>query len=204
MADPQDNKGKGPAQDAPDSAEKKNSGGTTNTTAEKHGKPKQKTIPSNMVDTLLKMNPSLASELAGMPKEKAVEVLSQMDVSDLLTGMSLGNKNQKDMASYKFWQTQPVPRFDEKGDLTEGPIKVINPEEVPKEPSPLIEGFEWVTLDLMNDEEVAELYDLLSNHYVEDDNAMFRFNYSRAFIHWYVFLQDQELDDKVLTSTLSC
>lgn len=186
MADPQDSKGKGPAQDAPDGADNKSSG----TLAEELGKSGQKTIPSGMVDTLLKMNPALAKELAGMPKEKAVEVLSKMDVSDLLTGMSLGNKNQKDMASYKFWQTQPVPRFDDQGDLTEGPIKVINPEEVSKDPSPLIEGFEWVTLDLMDDNEVAELYDLLSNHYVEDDNAMFRFNYSRAFLHWYVFSAD--------------
>ena len=24
---------------------------------------------------------------------------------------SVSGKNQKDMASYKFWQTQPVPRF---------------------------------------------------------------------------------------------
>jgi glycylpeptide N-tetradecanoyltransferase len=187
MADPQDSKGKGPAQDASDGAEKKSSGTTSKEIISELGKSGKKTIPSGMVDTLLKMNPALASELADMPKEKAVEVLSKMDVSELLTGMSLGNKNQKDMASYKFWQTQPVPRFDDKGDLTEGPIKVINPEEVSKDPSPLIEGFEWVTLDLTDDNEVAELYDLLSNHYVEDDNAMFRFNYSRAFLNWYAF-----------------
>lgn len=202
MADPQDTKGKGPAQDAPDGAENNNT--NKETTIKELGKPGQKTIPTEMVDTLLRMNPALANELAGMPKEKAVEVLSKMDVSDLLTGMSLGNKNQKDMASYKFWQTQPVPRFDDQeGDLTEGPIKVINPEEVSKDPSPLIEGFEWVTLDLMDDNEVAELYDLLSNHYVEDDNAMFRFNYSRAFLHWYVFSEHElDHDGTMLTSFL--
>lgn len=148
-----------------------------------------KTVTPQMLEALLSMNPALANELANMPHEKAVEALGKLDVADLLTGMSLGKRNQKDMASYKFWQTQPVPRFDDKDDLAEGPIKIINPEEVSKEPPQLIEGFEWVTLDVQDDKEVAELYELLSNHYVEDDNAMFRFNYSRAFLNWYVFLR---------------
>lgn len=30
-------------------------------------------------------------------------------------GQSVSGKNQKDMASYKFWQTQPVPRFGQSG-----------------------------------------------------------------------------------------
>ncbi|KAH8693726.1 peptide N-myristoyl transferase [Talaromyces proteolyticus] len=200
MADPQEDssKGKAPEQEPADNNNNDvpNPAGAEKPTDDKE-KPSlkdqlvgklssgaQKTIPPQMVDTLLRMNPALANELAGMPKDKAVEVLRNMDVADLLTGMSLGKKNQKDMASYKFWQTQPVPRFDDQGDIAEGPIKVIRPEEVPKEPSALIEGFEWVTLDLNDDKEVAELYDLLSNHYVEDDNAMFRFNYSRAFLNW--------------------
>lgn len=80
------------------------------------------------VEQLLEMNPSLKGEVAGMDNEKAAEALKKLDVSDLLTGMvcsiiltskecqlileqSVSGKNQKDMASYKFWQTQPVPRF---------------------------------------------------------------------------------------------
>ncbi|KAE8551731.1 hypothetical protein EYB25_005621 [Talaromyces marneffei] len=144
----------------------------------------EKNVTPQMLEALLSMNPALATELANMPHDKAVETLGKMDVADLLTGLSLGKKNVKDMASYKFWQTQPVPRFDDQENLAEGPIKIINPEEVSKEPPQLIEGFEWVTLDVEDDKEVAELYELLSNHYVEDDNAMFRFNYSRAFLNW--------------------
>lgn len=141
-----------------------------------------------MIDSLLRMNPALAGELAGMDKDKAAEMLTKMNIAELLTGLSIGKKNKKDMASYKFWQTQPVPRFDDKPDLQEGPIKIINPDEVSKEPYPLLDGFEWVTLDLTDEKEISELYDLLSNHYVEDDNAMFRFNYSRSFLKWYVSL----------------
>ena len=84
---------------------------------------------------------------------------------------SVSGKNQKNMASYKFWQTQPVPRFggfseleiepalakveiDETTENEEGPIKLIDPEQVPKEPYPLIEGFEWITMDLTKDAQV--------------------------------------------------
>lgn len=147
----------------------------------------EKKVPPQMIESLLRLNPALAGDLAGMDKDKAAETLQKMNITDLLTGLSLGSKNQKDMASYKFWATQPVPHFNEKEQPAEGPIKIIKPEEVPDEPYPLLEGFEWVTLDLTDDNEVAELYDLLSNYYVEDDNAMFRLKYSRSFLHWYAF-----------------
>lgn len=88
------------------------------------------------------------------------------------------------MASYKFWQTQPVPRLGEKSEIKEGPIKRIDPERVPKEPSALISGFEWVTMDLMDAKEIEEVYELLTHHYVEDNEALFRFNYSEAFLNW--------------------
>lgn len=143
-----------------------------------------------MIEPILEMNPALKAELAAMPQDKAAELLANMDVSQLLTGLSLGGKNQKDMASYKFWQTQPVPHFNDnssKKTATQGPIKIINPEEVPKNPDPFgVEGFEWCTLDLTDEGELKELYELLNNHYVEDDNAMFRFAYSQSFLHWYV------------------
>ena len=141
-------------------------------------------LTSGMVEQLLEMNPSLKSEVAGMDKEKAAEALKKLDVADLLTGMSVSGKNQKDMASYKFWQTQPVPRFDEAPKEEEGQIKVIDPAKVPKEPPPMLEGFEWVTMNLLDEKELQEVYDLLTGHYVEDEEAMFRFNYSLSFLRW--------------------
>lgn len=119
-----------------------------------------------------------------MDQGKAVDALRKMDVSELLTGLSLTGQNKKDMAAFKFWQTQPVPRFDDTSSTAGGPIKRIDPEQVSKEPDSLIEGFEWTTLDLTNEEELRELWDLLTYHYVEDDNAMFRFRYSKSFLHW--------------------
>ncbi|KAI9791549.1 MAG: glycylpeptide N-tetradecanoyltransferase [Piccolia ochrophora] len=141
-------------------------------------------LRGKVANHLLSNNPSLQREVAGMPEDKVQEMLQKLNVSDLLTGMAVGGKNQKDMASYKFWQTQPVPRFDEPVENEDGPITVIDPEKVPKEAAKLIEGFEWVTMDLTEETQLQELYELLNGHYVEDDEAMFRFNYSVPFLNW--------------------
>lgn len=141
-------------------------------------------LSSNAAQALMEMNPALKGELAGLDKDKAADIMRKMDISELLTGLAMNSKNQKDMASYKFWQTQPVIRFDDKGEIVDGPIKDIDIDRVPKTPDALLEGFEWVTLDLTDEKELQELYELLSDHYVEDGSALFRFNYSKDFLNW--------------------
>ena len=141
-------------------------------------------LTESMVEQILENNPSMKSEVAGLNKAKTAEKLNSLDAASLLTGMSISGKNTKDMASYKFWQTQPVPRFDEAPKTEEGPIKNINPDEVPKEPPPMLEGFEWVTMDLTQEKQLEEVYELLTGHYVEDNDAQFRFNYSVSFLDW--------------------
>lgn len=67
----------------------------------------------------------------------------------------------------------------------EGPIEPsAPPEKVRQEPLPLPSDFEWVTIDIDNSEELKEVYELLSENYVEDDDASLRFNYSADFLHW--------------------
>ena len=141
------------------------------------------------IDALLEMNPSLRGELSGLSPSQAQTLLSRMDPAQLMTGLSINSKNQKDMASYKFWQTQPVPRLDEAvnqpaSSIPDGPIKEVIPEKVPKEPAPLPDSYEWCELDLTSPTEIKEVYTLLSLHYVEDDAAMFRFSYSESFLNW--------------------
>ena len=34
--------------------------------------------------------------------------------------------------------------------------------------------------------QLEEVYELLTGHYVEDEESMFRFNYSVSFFNWYV------------------
>ncbi|KAL0219059.1 hypothetical protein P9112_004712 [Eukaryota sp. TZLM1-RC] len=84
-------------------------------------------------------------------------------------------------STHKFWNTQPV-RQEVSSAEEEGPIKI--PKEVSKTPLPLPPNFSWVTLDVTNTNDLTELYTLLSNHYVEDSDSLFRFNYSAEFLMW--------------------
>lgn len=52
---------------------------------------------------------------------------------------------------------------DERGTGEEGPIKPIDPDKVPKEPLPMMTGFEWVTMDLTSEEEVRLLSQTYGN-----------------------------------------
>ncbi|KAM7255520.1 hypothetical protein ACFE04_008418 [Oxalis oulophora] len=88
---------------------------------------------------------------------------------------------------HKFWETQPVGQFKDAGDssLTQGPIEPPIPiSQVKQEPYNLPNPYEWVTCDLDSEQMCTEVYTLLTNNYVEDDENMFRFNYSKEFLSW--------------------
>ena len=148
-------------------------------------------LTPEQIQELVALNPSLAQEVsqasgsANPTPEQTADLLKKMNLQEIMTGLAAGGKNAKDMGAYKFWQTQPVPRFGEDGEkLEEGPLKVQTVEEVSKDPASLVAGFEWVNVDLKSDEEIKEVYELLNGHYVEDDEAMFRFNYSPSILRW--------------------
>lgn len=145
-------------------------------------------LSQDHLNAVLDKNPALRNEFSGMSPEARTNLLRNMNLEELLTGMSLTGKNQKDMASFKFWQTQPVPRLDESASerlkLPDGPIKEIQPDQIAQTAAPLPTGFEWCELELTSEEELKEVYSLLNLHYVEDDKAMFRFDYSKSFLDW--------------------
>lgn len=106
------------------------------------------------------------------------------DILKLLAmGETLNESQQKQMKDYKFWKTQPVPSLDDKIDA-EGPIETKTPADVPAEPLPLLPEFTWSTIDITKDSELEEVYQLLYDHYVEDQDATFRFQYSHEFLRW--------------------
>lgn len=45
-------------------------------------------------------------------------------------------------------------------------------------------GFEWANVDITDKVQVDEVYKLLTQNYVEDDDNMFRFDYSIDFLQW--------------------
>lgn len=133
--------------------------------------------------------------------EQAASKVNAKNLQEVLKMMTLernstlqGQKDRQSTASvkeikdHKFWKTQPVMKADDSVPLTpdqEGPIQPnAPPEKVRQEPYPLPKEFEWVTVDIDDEVELKEVYDLLTANYVEDDDASLRFNYSADFLHW--------------------
>ena len=86
---------------------------------------------------------------------------------------------------HDFWHTQPVTKIYEpiqEGFNTEIETKTLK--DVQVECYQLPESYEWCNVDIKNPEQAQELYELLSNHYVEDDGGNFRFDYSVEFLTW--------------------
>jgi len=86
--------------------------------------------------------------------------------------------------SYQFWSTQPVPAIDEVVTTNEFISDDVPTSEVRQEPYSLPDGFKWDTLQLDDPLVLKEVYVLLNENYVEDDDNMFRFDYSPEFIGW--------------------
>ena len=103
---------------------------------------------------------------------------------------------------HKFWDSQPMlpketfkdPAAADKVDKNEpvNPIEDVN--KVRQEPYPMPAGFVWCELDMSNEEHIAELYKLLTENYVEDDDAMFRFDYGADFLRWALTVPDYRKD----------
>merc|ERR1719401_3145891 len=59
-----------------------------------------------------------------------------------------------------------------------------DPSEIRAEPYNMPKGFAWSEVDVTDPDQRTEIYDLLYQNYVEDDECMFRFDYSRDFLTW--------------------
>lgn len=145
-------------------------------------------LGKDQMSMLLDANPALKNQLLSKANNKAEleAMIKKLNINEMLTGLAPQGAT-KDMADHAFWKTQPVPSFDEmasKERIPDGPIKEIDIERVDKNPSPMYPGFEWVTMDLEDTKQLDEVYELLTNHYVEDKDATFRFKYSPSFLNW--------------------
>ncbi|CCF52880.1 hypothetical protein NDA11_006105 [Ustilago hordei] len=131
--------------------------------------------------------PSAASSVT---KSNLAKVMAMMNLERdaMLKSQGSKQKAQKQIADHKFWKTQPVMKPTDSPLLSseeEGSIEQsVPPEQVRQEPYPLPNDFEWVQVDVDNEAELKEVYELLRGNYVEDDDATFRFEYSPEFLHW--------------------
>lgn len=126
-------------------------------------------------------NPTSSSVDDNQNQQKLVDM-----TTDKLKEVLLGRGKVSTSAAHKFWDTQPVPREkDEIADDVCGPVDPLKtPDDVPAEPYPLPRGFHWSDMDVTDEKQLQEIYDLLTRNYVEDDDAMFRFDYSPKFLMW--------------------
>lgn len=128
--------------------------------------------------------PDSATKASALPSQaEQIELIKKMRGTRLCEE-SRKTAMQKD---HKFWATQPVPQMGsafpeetESGQIDE-PKTVAD---VRAEGYGLPNGFEWVDCDIMDDGEAHEIYQLLTNNYVEDDDNMFRFDYAIPFLRW--------------------
>uniref|UniRef100_A0A1B0DCP4 glycylpeptide N-tetradecanoyltransferase n=1 Tax=Phlebotomus papatasi TaxID=29031 RepID=A0A1B0DCP4_PHLPP len=119
------------------------------------------------------------------------DVLSNMRglVEQLKVGSKFLMRNPKTpdeakQRSFKFWSTQPVPKLDETISTNEPIDEARDVEAIRQEPYSLPDGFKWDTLEIDQAGVLQELYTLLNENYVEDEDAMFRFDYQPEFLKW--------------------
>ncbi|KAH8045831.1 hypothetical protein JL722_13986 [Aureococcus anophagefferens] len=142
----------------------------------------------------------LVDQAAGDGEQGSSRAGSREDVLQLVEQMrqsgSLGASSSTPAAAkggddasgvHKFWDTQPVPKLGES--ISDVDVNdVIEPNKpssaLRQEPFKMPEGFAWSDLDVTSEDILKEIYTLLNENYVEDDDAMFRFDYSMPFLEW--------------------
>ena len=89
---------------------------------------------------------------------------------------------------YKFWSTQPVPKFKDIN-YVDGQIINIDPSTIRQTPYELVEGFEWCSLnvnedDVVNNNNSVTISEFLDKYYIENSSNEFRLHYPADFIKW--------------------
>jgi glycylpeptide N-tetradecanoyltransferase len=136
-------------------------------------------VPEPEVDPMEDTAAGLHAAMSQSLKDK----LSPKDLMKVLQEMQL-EKSDKKAKEHTFWNTQPVPQDESDQKEAIGEIETKTVAEVAKEPYPLPEGFMWTNCDMSDPTTVDEAYTLLYENYVEDDDNLFRFDYSREFLQW--------------------
>jgi glycylpeptide N-tetradecanoyltransferase len=78
-----------------------------------------------------------------------------------------------------------VPKAYEEKDETKYDSQIDVPKtiaDVKQDAYSLPEGFYWANVDISDRKQAEEVYQLLTQNYVEDDDNMFRFDYSIEFL----------------------
>ena len=152
------------------------------------------------------LNVRQSSQSEKSPSPSAAAAVATVAAAGTSGTVAVAPKNVEDAKSktYEFWSTQPVPKLDERITTNEEIEADKIAENIRHDPYSLPDGFRWDTLDLSEPLVLKELYTLLNENYVEDDDNMFRFDYSPDFLRWALqppgWLQDWHVGVRVIKS----
>eukprot|EP00571_Detonula_confervacea_P003580 CAMPEP_0172313478 /NCGR_PEP_ID=MMETSP1058-20130122/20264_1 /TAXON_ID=83371 /ORGANISM="Detonula confervacea, Strain CCMP 353" /LENGTH=488 /DNA_ID=CAMNT_0013027135 /DNA_START=44 /DNA_END=1506 /DNA_ORIENTATION=- len=167
------------------------------------------TLLQNQVATTSDGNDNAAAAASGGDTQvgEAQQAAIQQMIQQLTLGGHVAMPADGDQEKkHAFWDTQPMLNSDDNDDNSKTsktkaitntnnsastdpnwhkPIIPDKPQsELRQEPYNMPKGFEWSEVDITDPAQRTEVYDLLYQNYVEDDECMFRFDYSRDFLTW--------------------
>jgi len=124
-----------------------------------------------------------------MEKRALYEALYGRNIADKVNDKNASVEELQNLhkhKTHKFWDSMPMPAFDsESPEVVEsGPLEEKTLADVRKMPLKLPAGYEWYEFDLTEEKDANDVYELLRDHYVEDDENLFRFNYAMEFLRW--------------------
>ncbi|KAL4222954.1 glycylpeptide N-tetradecanoyltransferase [Mactra antiquata] len=123
-------------------------------------------------------------DMGALSRAQIQKTVKELEMLSMVAGGAPKSMDEATKKRYQFWETQPVPKINEKV-MGNEEIEHDKPtDEIRQEPYSLPQGFTWDTLDISDPLILKELYTLLNENYVEDDDNMFRFDYSPEFLQW--------------------
>jgi len=123
-------------------------------------------------------------------QEKLASIIAALQQQNIATPAP--NSSASAMAgtnanAHAFWDTQPMFKQGQAApqELLHAPLIPNKPmEDLRQTPYNMPKGYLWADIDISNEAEKNQVYDLLNKNYVEDDDCMFRFDYSHEFLKW--------------------
>jgi glycylpeptide N-tetradecanoyltransferase len=103
-------------------------------------------------------------EITNTEEENKATNKAMEEIRQMLYSQKKNKKGEQIKDSYKFWDTQPVPKINSEDQDTVGPIETDNDvEKERKEPYPLPKGFTWWDVDINKDSDLTKVKFLNDN-----------------------------------------
>jgi len=142
-------------------------------------------------------SPSTTVDVKGLTDVQLMKYFQDQEMERLIARTQrMAQKGKDTPKDHKFWNTQPMLGFKEEVEesANEAIDQTTTLADIRTEALNMPAGFEWKPFDITDPIQAQEVYVLLRDNYVEDDDCTFRFDYSIGFLQWALtqpgYLQD--------------